>query len=143
MLKINTSYGLKAGRPNYGSESAVCSVEIEVSETLSQQELRHRIHSAFDLVREQVREELNGKNKDAQNGVAENGQTPAKAGSDLVSSRQVSTIISLCSERGIPMSELNKQIQAEFGAKSVYDLSKRDASRWLEKNLKNGRHKAA
>lgn len=143
MLKINASYGLKAGRPNYGSESAVCSVEIEVSETLSQQELRSKIHSAFDVVREQVREELNGKNKDTENIVPEKSQPASTAGKDLISSRQVSTIISVCSERGIPLNELNKQIQAEFGAKSVYDLSKRDASCWLEKNLKNIRRKAA
>jgi len=141
MLTINASYGLKEGRPNYGSETALCSVSLEVSETLSAPELKKKISSAFAIVREQVQEELNGKIKADCNQEVLNSDE-GRGSTDKASSRQVSTIISICADRDIPVSELNKQLLAEFGAKTAYDLTKRDASKWLEKNLK-GHRKAA
>ena len=73
MLKINASYGLKEGRPGYGSESALCSVEMEVSDNITADDLKQKIHSAFCIVREQCKEELASGENDKNPGLGDPG----------------------------------------------------------------------
>jgi len=116
MLKINASYGLKEGRPNFGSESALCSVEMEVSDSISANELKGKIHGAFCIVREQVRDELssndNGNGK--QTGLADPGANsvpmpPARNGTKA-SNKQVKFLTDLATRRGISLADLNADI---------------------------------
>ena len=134
MLKINASYGLKEGRPGYGSESALCSVEMEVSDNVTADDLRQKIHSAFCIVREQCKEELasgengNGKPKlevhdRRRDAGATSPNSPAKA-----SNRQIKFITDLANRQGMALSDLNGRIRERFGLDGIYDLDKKQAS---------------
>ena len=61
MLKLNASYSKKvpAGE-EYSSQSYHASVEVELPDGLSQDQLQTRIHETFDLVRNSVEAELHG-----------------------------------------------------------------------------------
>lgn len=143
MLKINASYGLKEGRPNYGSESALCSVEMEVTDSISATELKQKIHSAFCIVREQCREEISGTQTD-------NGEIPAAHAKPkqadkrdaAVSNAQIRYAIDLWTQGGGQLSALNARVRDEFGIDGLYELTKRQASGLLDK-LKLETRKAA
>ena len=62
MLKLNASYSKKvpAGE-EYSSQSYHASVEVELPEGLSPDQLQARIHETFDLVRNSVEAALHGK----------------------------------------------------------------------------------
>ncbi len=61
MLKLNASYSKKvpAGE-EYSSQSFHASVEVELPDGLTQDQLQARIHETFDLVRNSVEAELHG-----------------------------------------------------------------------------------
>ena len=61
MLKLNASYSKKvpAGE-EYSSQSYHASVEVELPDGLTQDQLQARIHETFDLVRNSVEAELHG-----------------------------------------------------------------------------------
>ena len=61
MLKLNASYSKKvpAGE-EYSSQSYHASVEVELPDGLTQEQLQARIHETFDLVRNSVEAELHG-----------------------------------------------------------------------------------
>ena len=61
MLKLNASYSKKvpAGE-EYSSQSYHASVEVELPDGLSPDQLQNRINETFDLVRNSVEAELHG-----------------------------------------------------------------------------------
>ncbi|MBT5606540.1 MAG: hypothetical protein HN742_25990 [Lentisphaerae bacterium] len=60
MLKLNASYSKKVPveGQEYSSQSFHCSVEVEIPDGLSPDDLQARIHSTFSLVRDSVDAEL-------------------------------------------------------------------------------------
>jgi len=61
MLKLNASYSKKVPADSeYSSQSFHASVEVELPDGLSQDQLNAKIHETFDLVRASVEAELNG-----------------------------------------------------------------------------------
>ncbi len=61
MLKLNASYSKKVPADGeYTSQSYHAAVEVELSDSLSAEELQSKIHTTFALVRESVEAELHG-----------------------------------------------------------------------------------
>ena len=62
MLKLNASYSKKvpAGE-QFTSQSYHCSVEVELSDAATPEQLQAKIHDTFALVRDAVESELHGK----------------------------------------------------------------------------------
>lgn len=61
MLKINASYSKKVpAEAEYSSQSYHCSIEAELPDGLSHEQLQERIHATFATVREAVEAELHG-----------------------------------------------------------------------------------
>ena len=59
MLKLNASYSKKVpAEQEYSSQSYHASIECELPDGLTQQQLQERIHSTFELVRQSVEAEL-------------------------------------------------------------------------------------
>lgn len=147
MLKINASYGLKEGRPNFGSESALCSVEMEVSDSISPDELKRKIHSAFCIVREQCRVELSANGNVERPGPADPGANevplPPARGNGKASNKQIKFITDICSQRGMSLSELNADVRKRFGVEGLYDLDKKQASTLLDELNGKPQRKAA
>lgn len=64
MLKLNASYSKKVpADQDFSSQQYHASVELELSDSMKPEELSQRIHDTFQLVRQSVETELNGKSK--------------------------------------------------------------------------------
>ncbi len=61
MLKLNASYSKKVpAESEYSSQSYHCTIEVELPDGLSPQQLQEKVHDVFDFVRSSVEAELHG-----------------------------------------------------------------------------------
>jgi hypothetical protein len=139
MLKLNASFSKKVPieGQQFSSQSFHASVEIELSDALKPEEIKTRIHDTFNLVRQSVEQELNGKTRTEtapQTPAAQNGNSERKA-----TNKQIKFITDLAGQKGIAISQLNADIKKQFGG-GLYDLTSKQASTMVD-DLK--RRKAA
>ena len=138
MLKLNAAYSKKVpAEGEYTSQSYHASIEVELPDGLSQEQLNDKIHATFAMVRESVEAELNG-NPAGNRGHSEpqeNGnpapQTNRTAGNNSsvpASPKQISYLLSLANRRGITP----QQIAAQNNVANVDQLSKRQCSALIE-----------
>ena len=151
MLKLNASYSKKVpADTEYSSQSFHASVEVELPDGLTQDQLNAKIHETFDLVRESVETELHGNNQQqaslpaqAQNmqsqpglydSPAQNTTKPAynkKNGttSDAPASpKQVKYLLDLARQYGVSPD----QIKTKFNVPSLESLTKTQCSRAID-----------
>ena len=140
MLKLNASYSKKVpAEGEYSSQSYHASIEVELPDGLSQDQLNSKIHETFALVRDSVESELHGGNAAVHQPVQQepprsNQQNypPARnqaASSDAPASpKQISYLLSLASKRGITPS----QIVAQQNVANIDQLSRRQCSALIE-----------
>ena len=130
MLKLNASYSKKVpAEGEYTSQSYHASIEVELPDGLSSEQLNNKIHETFEMVRSSVEAELHGNTVNHQGGngavnTVNNGQqvsTPA-------SPKQINYLLSLASKRGITPA----QIAAQHNVASVDRLSKKQCSALIE-----------
>ena len=130
MLKLNASYSKKIpAEGEYTSQSYHASIEVELPDGLTQDQLQSRIHETFAMVRESVEAELHGNtvNQQGGNGAANtinNGQqgiTPA-------SPKQINYLLTLASRRGITPA----QIAAQNNVANINQLSRKQCSALIE-----------
>ena len=138
MLKLNAAYSKKVpAEGEYTSQSYHASIEVELPDGLSQEQLNDKIHATFAMVRESVEAELE------ENSVRKNGELPsqeitnsAPQGNRSVSSnnaapaspKQINYLLSLASRRGITP----QQIAAQNNVANVDQLTKRQCSALIE-----------
>ena len=82
MLKLNASYSKKVpAEGEYSSQSYHASIEIELPDGLTQDQLQGRIHETFAMVRDSVEAELHGNGAANPEGSApQNQQNPLRQG---------------------------------------------------------------
>ena len=138
MLKLNASYSKKVpAEGEYTSQSYHASIEVELPDGLSQEQLNDKIHATFAMVRESVEAELE------ENSVRKNGELPSQeitnsapqgnrsaASNNAVpaSPKQINYLLSLASRRGITP----QQIAAQNNVANVDQLTKRQCSALIE-----------
>jgi hypothetical protein len=140
MLKLNASYSKKvpAGE-QYTSQSYHCSVEVELSDAATPAQLQAKIRDTFALVRDSVEAELHGKPATQ----PEKAEAPAPSAPPVpppsksepaakASNKQIRFILDLAKAKGMGLGEVTGQVQKKFRAESVYDLTRRDASKLLD-----------
>ena len=67
MLKLNASYSKKVpAEGEYSSQSYHASIEVELPDGLTQEQLNSKIHETFAMVRDSVEAELHGNVPNAQ-----------------------------------------------------------------------------
>ena len=148
MLKLNASYSKKVPADSeYSSQSFHASVEVELPDGLTQDQLNAKIHETFDLVRASVEAELNGNNASQQPALlpAENlpnapQMTPAhqnkngygkKNGTTTdapASPKQVKYLLDLARQYGVSPD----QIKAKFNVPALESLTKTQCSRAID-----------
>ena len=149
MLKLNASYSKKVpADTEYSSQSFHASVEVELPDGLTQEQLNAKIHETFDLVRESVEAELHGNaapqqptllpQENAQNtqqgnsAPQQNKAAYAKRNgttSDAPASpKQVKYLLDLARQYGVSPD----QIKAKFNVPSVESLTKTQCSRAID-----------
>ena len=130
MLKLNASYSKKVpAEGEYTSQSYHASIEVELPDGLTQDQLQSRIHETFEMVRNSVEAELHGNTLNQQGGngavnTVNNGQqvsTPA-------SPKQINYLLTLASRRGITP----QQIAVQNNVANINQLSKKQCSTLIE-----------
>ena len=135
MLKINASFSKKVPVPgeDYSSQSFHASIECECADALTPEQLQEKIHATFELVKTAVESELHGKPAAKPESPAQPAKAePAKPDTTKASNKQVSYLLSLARTRGLTLSALNARVKDKYGAETVYDLARRDASKFVD-----------
>ena len=130
MLKLNASYSKKVPADGeYTSQSYHASIEVELPDGLSSEQLNSKIHETFEMVRNSVEAELHG-NIPANNGSyvpQENKNQPAQ-NNPPASPKQINYLLTLASRRGITPA----QIAAQNNVANINQLSKKQCSTLIE-----------
>ncbi|MBT3380735.1 MAG: hypothetical protein HN742_26855 [Lentisphaerae bacterium] len=140
MLKVNASYSKKvpvAGQ-EFSSQSYHASVEVELPDGLSREQLAGRIHDTFVLVRDSVENELrngNGANQAPtalalaapQGAPPQNNRTGAKA-----SGKQLQFLTDLAIRRNMDINTLNAEARRLFGVTDTGQLTRQQASQFID-----------
>ncbi|MBQ7207221.1 MAG: hypothetical protein IJS01_05420 [Lentisphaeria bacterium] len=138
MLKLNASYSKKVPADGeYTSQSYHASIEVELPDGLSQEQLNGKIHETFAMVRDSVEAELHGKGPAGHGTPEPQGsrdpvpQGNRSAGADNAapaSPKQISYLLSLASRRGITP----QQIAAQNNVSAIDQLTRRQCSALIE-----------
>ena len=150
MLRLNASFSKKvpiAGQ-DYSSQSYHASIEVEIPDGLSPEQLRDRIHDTFELVRDSVENELGGQapalSAPAQPPQQQPASAPTKPTDAPASSKQIRYLTTLALDRGMDVRALNSACQRDFGVTSVEALSRRQASELIDRmNAREGGNRQA
>ena len=151
MLKLNASYSKKVpADTEYSSQSYHASVEVELPDGLTPEQLDARIHETFALVRDSVESELHGNtvqqptqsaqtsNMQSQPGLYDNAPQNASkpaygkkngTNSDAPASpKQVKYLLDLARQYGVSPD----QIKAKFNVPSLESMTKTQCSRAID-----------
>ncbi len=155
MLKLNASFSKKVpAEEEYSSKSYHASIECELPDGLTENQLKDKIHDTFELVRNSVEAEIggvqtNGSENRQQNGSGSRPQDghirypQNKRGSDKkqdntpASAKQLNYLLDLAHNMGMKP----KEIMERAGVDDLSSLTKSECSRLLDEL--NGKSKAA
>ena len=148
MIKLNTSFSKKVPvqGQEFSSQSFHASIELELSDALTPEQIGEKIHRTGEFLRNAVDRELDGgatadagKSATAFGGA---GQQP-QGGERKASNKQVKFITDLAAERKILISDLNADIRKRFNVDGLYDLSAKQASALLDEMNGGGQRRRA
>ncbi len=139
MLKLNTSFSRKVqGESQFTSRGYLASVELELPDGLTQEQIKSRIRDAFGLVKTSVEDEIskdgNGNPKASMEFAS---SAPERKERVLASTKQVKYLSDLAREKGMKAESLAMQ---RFGV-GVFELSKKECSDLIDEL--GGKRKAA
>ena len=139
MLKLNASFSKKIpAAQQFSSQSYHAAVEVELPDGLTAQQLQERIHGTFQLVRSSVEAELAGTSPATPETPAPmlvpNTPSPAQrsAPAQLASTKQINYLSLLGKRMNMDTATLNAEAQRRFNVAAVEQLTKRQASEWIE-----------
>ena len=139
MLKLNASYSKKVPADGeYTSQSYHASVEIELSDGLSAEQLNSKIHETFELVRNSVEAELHENTPCQQGGntSSNTGNQPVQ-GSIPASPKQIKYLLDLARNNGVTP----QQILTRFKVNALEELTRNQCSLAIDE-FNNGRKAA-
>ena len=142
MLKLNASYSKKVpAEQEYSSKSYHASIECEMPSGQTAAQLKQKIHDTFKLVESAVEAEIAGEIPSCASRPQEASQSRPRihkpraqnspgnsAGSNTATNSQIQYIVGLAEKAGQGLPELNTIAQTQFGAESIYQLNRKDAS---------------
>jgi hypothetical protein len=148
MIKLSTAFMKKVPvqGQEFSSQSFHASIELELSDSLTPEQIREKIHRTGEFLRNAVDKELEGSMPAAagQGATAFAGPSqPPQADVRKASNKQIKFITDLSAERKITLQDLNADIKRRFGVESVYDLSAKQASALLDEMNGGQRRRAA
>ena len=148
MLKLNASYSKKVpADTEYSSQSYHASVEVELPDGLTPEQLNSKIHETFALVRDSVESELHGNTapqpaqvpqtsnmqpQGAYDAAPQNAAKPAygkKPTTDAPASpKQIKFLLDLARQNGYTI----EQLKARFNVSQIEALSRTQCSRAID-----------
>ena len=142
MLKLNASYSKKVpADTEYSSQSYHASVEVELPDGLTPEQLNARIHETFALVRDSVESELHGETTNAGR-MADVQQLPIQSAQQQnkpaygkkpstdapASPKQIKFLLDLARQNG----DTIEQLKARFNVSVLEKLSRTQCSRAID-----------
>lgn len=125
MLKINASYSKKVpAEQDYSSKSFHASVEAELSDTLSPDELKRKIHDTFAIVKASVEEEINIR-----------ANLPRSSNDEQASSRQLAYLTDIARRTN---ADLESHLR-RYRVSRIEDLSRQQCSSLIDELQKNSK----
>ena len=161
MLKLSTSYSKKVPveGQQFSSESFHASVEVELSDSLTPDQIQEKIHSTADYLRQAVDVELGQTRKPEQarepvqrsaftprqqQGSRLQQERPAEGSTRKASNKQIKYLTDLAGEQQVSIQDLNAEIFERYGVQGLYDLSAAQASEMIDSmNPNRNRRRAA
>ena len=143
MLKLNASYSKKVpAETEYSSQSYHASVEVELPDGLTSEQLNARIHETFALVRDSVEVELHNEPVNTQNSNVpplpippaqpqQNKPTYSKNGKPadaFASAKQIKFLLDLAKQNGYTA----EQLKVKYNVAALEDLTKTQCSRAID-----------
>ena len=133
MIKLNASYSKKVpSDEKFSSQSYLACLEVELPTGQTTAQLQQKIHDTFELVKASVEDEIAGRTTPASPRQQKRSERPAEASDSKATNKQIQFIMRLAKERNQGLAEVNRIASEQFGAESIYQLSKRDASRLVD-----------
>ena len=135
MLKLNASYSKKVPSDEpFSSQSYLACIEIELPTGQTTQELQNKIHDTFSLVKQAVEDEIAGATSQGASNKQTRPDTPSRAPvqDQTATNKQIQFLLKLGKERQKGLPELNAMATTMFKAESIYQLTKRDASKLVD-----------
>ena len=147
MIKLNTSFSKKVPvqGQEFSSQSFHASIELELSDALTPEQIGEKIHRTGEFLRNAVDKELEG-TAPADSGKGASafpGPQPQQGSERKASNKQVKYLTDLAAERKLTLQDLNADIRKRFGVENVYDLSAKQASALLDEMNGGQRRRAA
>ena len=147
MIKLSTAFMKKVPvqGQEFSSQSFHASIELELSDALTPEQIGEKIHRTGEFLRNAVDKELEGAAPaDSGKGAsAFPGPQPQQGNERKASNKQVKFITDLAAERKIPISDLNADIRKRFNVGGLYDLSSKQASALLDEMNGGGQRRRA
>jgi len=133
MIKLNASYSKKVpAELEYSSKSYLACIEVELPSGATAKELRAKIHHTFELVRQSVEAEIEGKVVADLPQKKLSAEKSTEAPEGKASNKQIKYILDLGKAREKRLSDLNADAAKLYGVESIYELTKPDASRFVD-----------
>lgn len=146
MIKLSTAFMKKVPvqGQEFSSQSFHASIELELSDALTPEQIGEKIHRTGEFLRNAVDKELeSGATADAGTGTTAFAGSQPQTGERKASNKQIKFITDLSAERKLTLQDLNTDIHRRFGVESVYDLSAKQASALLDEMNGAQRRRAA
>ena len=135
-LSLNVSHSKKIGLPNYGSQGAYCSVEIELDGSLlkdNPERFHQEVRDAFAACRAAVEEELSRDSAEPSRTVQQNqGGNGHSNGARSLRSATVSQVRAIHAIANRSKVNLAQTLHDDFEVERAEDLSLRDASSLID-----------
>ncbi len=129
MLKLNASYSKKVpAEGDYSSQSYHVSLEVELPDGMTSEQIQTKIAETFALARESVESELHGKPKQQQNYQSQSSDPIFKDDEPTASNKQVSFLNTLCKQQKVDI----KMLLSRFNLVNPFHLTKRQATMLIE-----------
>jgi hypothetical protein len=135
MLKLNASYSKKVpAEGEYSSQSYHASIEVELPDGLTQDQLQGKIHETFELVRSSVESELHGSDAGSVNnrpngGANGNANGGANGKADPpASAKQLQYLADMARTRQVNI----LQIAARFNVRDIRALTRSQCSKLID-----------
>jgi len=143
MLKLNASYSKKVpADEEFSSKSFHASIECELPDGLSENQLKEKIHNTFELVRASVEAEIGNVQSNGaetadkpRNRRGAEGSKPAEP--PKASPKQLNYLLDLAHDKGVKP----REIMERAGVDDLSDLTKGQCSKLIDEL--NGKAKAA
>ncbi len=139
MIKLNASYSKKVpAELEYSSKSFMACIEVELPTGATAKELKAKIHDTFELVKSSVETEIEAKvsTSASQQKTSPNDRSPAppkaKSSPSKASNKQIKFILDLGKAKEKRLADLNQDAATLFQVESIYELSKKDASKFVD-----------